>query len=404
MIVVNVLLRKMKVALEYPFGNFFYFLSAIIFKSNKVWIFGAWGGNLYADNPKYLFEYINSKHKEIDSIWLSRNEQLIENLRNKNFKAYKINSVPGLWYCCRASIAVISHGMIDVNRYACARLKIVQTWHGIPMKPVLLSDPKQKTIKKRKLLSKLSFIFPFLKKELDYENNLLICSSSTYVSTLLKQIFGKNAPLVETGFPRLDGLFQPDCQKEVSKEIITYQNQGLKVGIYMPTYRSNGEFDIIDFFTSEIDSINEGLVKNEQVLYLKIHPFDFYKLPKSLNACNIHFINDEHIDGDIYEVLGLFDFLITDYSSVVFDYLVLTKPVFFLVPDRESYVESNGAFVFDYEQLNLPVFTTWVELLAQTSEVQKFLSNELQSASILFHQLRDYDNSKRLYNEIIKKL
>lgn len=395
----------LKYFISYLLGNLQYAISFLIPRDDRLWVFGTWGGQKYCDSPKYLFEFVhNSSEIDVRVVWLTRSNEVLQYLKDQGLNVFKINSIQGLWIACRAKIAVVSHGMIDINRFACARLELIQTWHGIPMKPVLLSDPKQKTIKKRKLLSKLSSIFPFLKKELDYENNLLICSSSTYVSTLLKQIFGKNAPLVETGFPRLDGLFQPDCQKEVSKEIITYQNQGMKVGIYMPTYRSNGEFDIIDFFASEINSINECLVKNEQVLYLKIHPFDFYKLPKSLNACNIHFINDEQIDSDIYKVLGLFDFLVTDYSSVVFDYLVLAKPVFFLVPDREFYIQSNGAFVFDYEQLDLPVFTTWVELLVQTSEVQKFLSNELQSASVLFHQHRDFNNSKRLYNEIIKKL
>jgi CDP-glycerol glycerophosphotransferase (TagB/SpsB family) len=394
----------MKVIL-YLLGDILYFISYLIPKSSAIWVFGSWGGKEFADNPKYLYNYIKYNNPEIKTVWLTRNPILCKKLKKDGHTIFMCNSFKGIWYSCRAKIGVTSHGMIDLNRFACARLKIVQTWHGIPLKPVLLSDPKKASILKRKKLQLLSHVFLFLKKELNFNDNLVICSSSDYVTTILKLCFGEKTPLKNSGFPRLDGLFKPNSEYAISQRICKLKKQGKKIGIYMPTYRSDGEFDIISLLVNNFSNIEENLVINNQVLFLKIHPFEYYKIQNLKTSENIQFIINDEIEGDIYSILGFFDFLVSDYSSIIFDYLILSRPIYLLVPDRKQYITSNGNFVYDYVNIGLPVYENWDQLLDVISKpFLEVCPEKIKVLSQKFHTYRDGDSSRRLYEYVIKKL
>ena len=195
------------------------------------------------------------------------------------------------------------------------------------MKPVLLSDEKPVAVRKRKMLSQIMFFFPFLKKELLFDKNLIVCSSSFHVKKLLKNVFGDKAPLYNVGFPRLDGLFNFSNDNLLYKEVSNFKKNGYRVGIYMPTYRRKGEFDIISFMLKSKHEIEEKLLKSKAILYVKVH-YDFFKVKKAIQSETIIIIEENLINNDIYEVLNSFDFLISDYSSIVFDFLILIKPIY----------------------------------------------------------------------------
>jgi CDP-glycerol glycerophosphotransferase (TagB/SpsB family) len=394
----------MQIVFQYLIGFVLYSFSAIYPKNSRIWVFGAWGGKKYADNPRYLFEYTSRNHPEVTCVWLSTNSDIIEMLRRMGNKAYHPMSLRGILYSCKAKVGVVSHGMVDINRYACAGLKVVQTWHGIPMKPILLSDPKQQTKRRRKILLFLSLFFPFLKKDLVFDDHLIICSSSKFVTEVLKKVFGNNAPILETGFPRLDGLSTPLTEDFVYQQICQLKKEGVKVGIYIPTYRRKGEFNIVEYFLENIDNIGRHMAENGSQLYIRFHPFDFQNIPEDLKYSNINFLQDKDILWDFYKVLSCFDFLITDYSSICFDYALLNKPIIFLTPDRDSYIESNGYFVYDYINTNLPVYNTWNNLMEDFEHISKNRGKELLDFSKAIHTHRDGNSSKRLFTEVKNKI
>lgn len=392
--------------IKYTWGNLLFFISIFIPRSKTIWIFGAWAGRSYADNPKYLFEYVCENHPNISAIWLTHDKEIVKKLVNKNRKALLINSPLGIWYAMRAKVGVTSHGMVDINRFACAKLKLVETWHAIPIKPILLSDPKEGIKRKRKMMWCLSFMFPFLRKELDYNNRLAICGSSDFTNHVLKKVFGANAPIINTGFPRLDGIFNPEGSFPLSQRIVQQKKENRTIGIYMPTYRRKGEFDIINYFIDNVQFIDNELDRRGYFLYLRIHPFDLHIFPSDFSAKNIEFISNIEIGGDIYKILGLFDYLITDYSSVIFDFLIQPKPAFLFIPDFKSYIESNGALLFDYDELAIPTSNNWGELFNtidrtfQDSHTVKLFEN----IGSRIHHFMDDENSKRLYYYIKSKL
>jgi CDP-glycerol glycerophosphotransferase len=217
--------------------------------------------------------------------------------------------------------------------------------------------------------------------------------------------FGNHSPIEKTGYPRNDGMFlQPENTTFVQRVNIL-KKEGYKVGIYMPTYRLEGEFDIVQYFVQNIDIIDNKLKELKQVFFLKIHPFEYYKIPKEYKSNNIIFINNDEIAGDIYSVLGVFDFLISDFSSIIFDYFILERPVFLVVPDREKYIESNGRLVFDYRSIDIPVSNDWEGLL---SDLEKYNNGvyeaNIKSIADSFHDHKDGNSSRRLYENIVLKL
>ena len=390
---------------ELFFGNIVYFISLFVPKRKNVWIFGSKGGDSYSDNPKYVFEYINKNQPEIKTVWLTKNKIVLEHLRTIGVRVYYINSIKGIIWQMMAKVAIISHGISDINKYACGRLKIVECWHGVPMKPVLLSDPKEEALKKRENIRRLSFVLPYLRKRINYKEYFVICGSGDRSNKILKKVFGDNSNLISSGFPRLDGLFvENNYSISICREVDELKSQGKQIGIYMPTYRREGEFDIVDYFYKNIKEINNHLQRNNQSLFVKIHSFE-KNLKEKKNIGNVFFISNSEIKDDIYSILNKFDFLITDYSSIVFDFLILSRPVFFLTPDRESYIKSNGNFVFDYLDLNFDVFLTWDDFFSEVNfEKELSHSNKYKEAGMKFHAYIDGNNSERVVEYINSNL
>lgn len=394
----------MKIILYFLVGNIIYFISYITPKSSVIWVFGSYGGQYFSDNSKYFYNYIRLNHPEIKAIWITKNSVIYSKLKKQGHTVFMYNSIKGIYYSCRAKYGMTCHGMNDLNRMASARIKIIQAWHGIPMKPVLLSDPKESEILKRKIIYLLSYFIFFLKKQVGFDKNFVVLSSSDYVTNTILQIcFGKNAPFMNTGFPRLDGLFSPNMESEISQKIQSFKKEGKKIGIYMPTYRRENESDIVSLFVSNFQKIEKYLKLNNRVLFLKLHPFEHYKV-KGLKASeNIYFIDNNEIENDIYTILSFFDFLISDYSSIIFDYLLLARPTYLLVPDREDYIITNGNFVYDYMNIGLPVSENWKQLLDIISiPFDEVSPKNIYQISRKFHKYRDGDSSKRLYEHIIK--
>lgn len=391
----------MKLPFKYPFGILLYWLGYLIPKSNNIWVFGATGGLAFNESPKYIYNYIYANKINIKAIWLTRNPDVILALRKTDKKVFHINSLSGMWYTYRAKIGVISHGLTDINRYCSAKLKIMQCWHGVPFKPVLEADKKKHAIQRSILIHRLKYILPFLYKEIRYDKYLAICGSGVLANKILKRVFGKSANIIDSGFPRLDGLFNP-VKMWLTTKIRKLKKEEIKVGIYIPTYRKSGEFDIISYFNENIELISNELLKRDMYLFVKIHSFEENRTAINSKYERIYFIANDEIANDIYSVLGLFDFIITDYSSVIFDFLILQRPVFILCPDREEYIASNGAFVFDYKELKLNTYVSWEEFFENTDLGREENRNIYKSLSNKIHKHLDHNNTKRTVEFLLK--
>lgn len=408
----NKIVQKVTTFLVMVFNLPIYWISNIYPKEKNLWLFGAWGGEKYCDSSKYLFEYVNNQCPTINAIWFTKNKQVLKMVKNKGYTACLAYSLKGYLLSIRAKVGVISVGTGDINKYAIGKMKIVQLWHGIPLKPVVYSDPKKVTKNNLEKLKKLSYIFPFLLKGTDCKGALVV-SSSEETKALFSRIFNtKNVKI--TGYPKYDSLFMNNLKNiKINNFFLEYKKKGFKLGLYAPTYRKKLEFDIVNYLIQNLNIINKRLREMKIILAIRLHPANFKEItiePSRENfiKSNIRIINDTEIEQDIYSILSIFDFLITDYSSIFFDYLLLDRPIIFTPFDIEQYIQNNDQFLYDYKKITPgPKARDWNEVLEYIHEINDITNTyqkEREKIRNIFHRYVDGNNCKRVYEMIIKEI
>lgn len=342
------------------------FLAAIslIPKSKKVWVFGAWFGKKFADNPKYFFNYIKDLPEgTIKPIWICKDHELIKIVTSKyhnDIDIYHHMSLLGIYYQLTASVTFVGHSISsDLNPWFISfSTKRIQMWHGIPLKKIGFDDElSTRTWHKSNFFKLLSN---------DYYDYIL--SSGNLVSTLFSSAF--DIPLnkvVETGFPRNDGLL-------INKSSIGPKDYLKKSKfIYMPTFRDNMGDEISLFsemYNFSFVKLEKFLDENDIELSLRVHPVN--RPPEFIlnlieTSQNINLSEDD----DIYETLDTYDCLITDYSSIMFDYCLTKKPIIFSPFDLNKYLTVDRKMYFNYSDITAgyPIATDWNELMAEMAKV-----------------------------------
>ena len=382
-----------------------YYISIYIKRDPNLWVFGAWFGDKYADNSKHLFEYVAENNKEIKVIWLSKNKKIVKKLRSNNYCSYGTYSLKGYYYTLRAKFIFISTSILDVNYYVAGNSKIIQLWHGTPLKKIMYDD--KKTFNGDTLLRNIYYIlFPFKKKARDYSDAFFMVPSETVKKTFLSAFKCPDSNVYITGYSRNDALFNPNKIIECSiyDKLKQYFNE-YKIGLYLPTHRNEGGKLFIETLLDEFILLNEYLKKNKIILLVKLHYYHQKEINDSnIKFSNIVFIKDSEINDDIYNILPIADFLLTDYSSVYFDYLLLKRPIFFIPFDYDSYTKIDREFYYDYlSVVPGPVCYTWDDLIVELNYYIKNSKDDYQlKREDISKQFNFYSNSfsERIYNTV----
>lgn len=329
----------------------FSFFSYLIPKNDKIWVFGAWYGKRYNDNSRFLYEYVNKFHKDIKTIWLTRDLKMFKKLKNNNKNVYLIKSFLGIYYSFIAKYQICCNtAQEDLNKYSlCSKNYIINLWHGAPIKNI---DPLSKN---GKYAMK---IVDYLKKLFFYPKINLFCSLSENDKKIFKKRFSKN--VIITGFPRNDILYKTNKNKSKIKKIL-----------YLPTFRGcYNKTKKTNFFENlNIKIFSKWLKNNHITFYTKLHPLDNNE-NKNLQTNNFKFIKDDEID-ELYVFLKDIDILITDYSSVVFDFLFTNKPIILYAFDLKKYKKTQGMY---YNLKNIapgPVCNKWSEVINEIKKINK---------------------------------
>jgi CDP-glycerol glycerophosphotransferase (TagB/SpsB family) len=362
-------------------------LSNLIPKDHNLWIIGAWYGKTYNDNSKYLFEYINKTKKNIKIVWLTKNYKVITYIKEKGFEVHHFFSPLALLYGFRAGVAIFSSSLTyDLNSWCISeQTKKVQLWHGAGIKK----------------------IYPLE----DCRSYSLITASSLAIKKKFEECFGVDKKEIKiTGFPRTDGLLQKALfDSSINKTILDLKGAGNKIGIYLPTFRKTSGFEPLKNFIDNQNKINSFFKK--QRIHLFIKPHFFYdinnQLPKldEIKYSNLHYFYENGIKDDLYSILGLVDFLITDYSSVYTDFLFFDKPIIFTPFDLFRYKNKDQGLYFDYNSVTPgPKAKSWNDVFKYLKDYKKTNSlykNERQRILTFFHQYKDQNNCERVYKAII---
>lgn len=335
-----------------------YLVSSLVPKSANLWIFGAWFGQKFTDNPMRLFLHAQAAG-ERTCVWITRSRTLARTLRAQGYRAHYYLAPAGIWCQMRAGAAFFTHDTaIDMLGPAIsARTRRFQLWHGTPLKKIRYggnTGGRAGYSRQRRLVHAL---FPW-KSDVGYD---FVPAASEASVAHLKEAF-RTEHVYVTGYPRNDVLVPGD---------IADARPPLTRCIYMPTFR--GEFRTADsslrtnrFLAAtgfDVERLDRLCAQAEISLTLRLHPTN---RPDEAMVAAIRASTSIRLDdsADIYEALNGYDLLITDYSSIFFDFFITGKPIVHVPFDLDDYRSNSRDLYFGYEDICLtPGLSTWDDVL-----------------------------------------
>ncbi|WP_010631893.1 CDP-glycerol glycerophosphotransferase family protein [Sporolactobacillus vineae] len=280
--------------------------------------------------------------------------------------------------------------------------KVIELWHGFPLKSMGLMDESE--VGKEKI-------------ENQWVNVDAVVSYSNLYNQSMKKCFGiAESKFKILGVPRNDFLLRSDGKNNIRK--MFHINNNDRFIFYMPTWRhtprlnrNDGNrswknlFDIPEFNSERFEIF---LKKHHYKLIVKLHPADermfINRVPKSENILILSstLLVDHQLD--IYELLSGADLLITDYSSVYFDFLLLNKPIIFTPVDLESYQKTRGLILKPYEKWTPgPKVTTQHDLedqIVKSMTDVNYFSKERENIKNIVHEYQDDHSTERVWKFI----
>ncbi|MEC2158529.1 CDP-glycerol glycerophosphotransferase family protein [Virgibacillus halodenitrificans] len=362
----------------------------------KTIVFESFHGKQFSDNPKALYQYIAMNYPSYKLYWS------FDKRYQDNFKHEKLKKLPRFgmkWILVMARAEYwISNSRLPLWIPKPRGTIYVQTWHGTPLKKLgndikEVHMPGTDTIKYKKNFTKEA-------EKWDY-----LVSPNSYSTEIFKRAFDFKKTVLESGYPRNDVLIN-DNNKKVVDAIKRNLNIPLdkKVILYAPTWRDNNfygkgkyKFDI----KLDLTKLKKEL-KDDYVLVLRMHYLvsEDFDLPKHKD-----FVYDFSNYNDINHLYLISDVLITDYSSVFFDFANLRKPILFFTYDIENYRDELRGFYFNIEDTAPgPHLKTNEEIITYLKLIKSGhyeLPEGFESFYEKFCYLEDGKASKRIAESII---
>lgn len=390
-----------KKLIKYTLGYPLYLISYLIPKNKNIWLFGNMHG--YYDNSKYLFLSALSD-RNIHCYWVSKDKNLVKTLNKKQIPSVYTFSIKGIFLSLRAKVYIYSYSIEDINFWTSARAKKVNLWHGVGIKKI----QSQITIGS----SKNNFNASFYNKIRSPQNFIkpdLFLSTSPLMNKHFSESF--QIPLsriVEATYPRCNILLkdsydifkfiesnEPDPSLYLFlKDIKKYSSSYL----YMPTWRDSGKKNLDNL---NLDTLNEYLTSKNKIFFIKLHPNEFNNKNRSQeNYSNIRFVNK---NLDIYLLLHFIDCLITDYSSIYFDFLIMkNKKIILYAYDFHEYITSERDFAFDYNEY-MPGIKAYnqIELINEMDSSHFIVQKDIEKIKKLFWS---NNNNEQYIIQSIKKI
>ena len=273
------------------------------------------------------------------------------------------------------------------------KVHIIQLWHGTGTIKKFGQDVNKGRLKK-------------LEKKANSRMTHLIVNSD-YTKRLYAQVFGIGEEKVFAyGLPRTDLFFDENKSKKRIQDF--YQQypmlQGKKLILYVPTFRDNEcQNPRIVFDTSLwCEQMTE-----EYVLLLRVHPFVSEAFEKSQLQKSVILKNNKIFSmssyPDISTLLLVADCVITDYSSVIFEYCILKRPMIFFAYDLEQFSDQGRGFYENYEEyVPGPVVKNSDEII---SLLKKEQFDKTKIEAFVKHNYKYFDgkSAERIYLNIILK-
>ena len=379
--------------------KWFYRLCLVLFPVNKkVLVFESNAGRNYTGNPRYIYE-------ELVRQGLDRNYRIyyvfdhpgevrlpgrVRKIRRMRFLYYYAFAVAGIWVCDLRLPNEL------VKRKGCT---YIQTWHGTPLKKLAL-DMTQVHIGGEEDLGAYQEEFRKNTRTWDY-----LISQNPFSTKIFRHAFDFHKKVLEIGYPRNDVLFVKNKKRaaqKIKKRLGIPEDK--KLMLYAPTWRDDEYYREGEYkFASPLDyRMLWEYFGGEYCMIAKYHylvkdPIDWSEYEGFLYPCDMSY--------DISYLYLASDLLITDYSSVMFDYSILDRPMFFFAYDRKRYEDVLRGFYFDFpEEAPGPVVETTEELVEAIKQYdRKKYEERIRAFHEKFNSVEDGTAAKKVVRLICEK-
>lgn len=299
-------------------------------------------GKSITDSPYAIFKSLIRQHRyrKYKHIWV------VDNRKTLLFYQSKLNHYKNIEFVIKESTEYLkalteSKYLINNSTFPSYFIKkpkqiYINTWHGTPLKYMGLDIENG-------LHGSQNIIKNFLSS--DY-----LISPNRYTTTIFKRAFKLEniygGEFLEIGYPRID-LTLNSTRKDIISELNHYLhiNNDQSILLYCPTWRGedvNAPEASLNHIVEEVKKLETHL---EYQVLVKVHPY-LYKDALKIKSLKPYLIPDYF---DTNEILAIVDLMITDYSSIFFDYLVTNKPIVFYTPDFDEYQSSRGMYIANHD-------------------------------------------------------
>ncbi len=319
----------------------------------KIWSFLNIINRAVKKSPDSIFIYSNLGFRDnVRAVY----DHLIENGYNKkyrivcslnDFEKYRFNApenvkfvgnLYGLLCFFRSRFCFYCFGKYPVK--PAAGQTVINLWHGMPLKRIGNME--------------------YGKEKIDYNYfSFLLCTSDFFRETMKKSFSCSDEQIFICGQPRTDIMLNdsPEYSRSaVMAKLFGSFSRSRHLMVWLPTFRSGRQTETGLMSEEILSSLDDLCKRYNWTVLIKLHPLSPVKA-ESLPECRfIRAISQEELEKDrlnLYTVLKASDCLVTDYSSVYFDYLLLDRPIGFTVNDMEAYGRERG-FVFDDPEEYMP--------------------------------------------------
>lgn len=321
-------------------------MAASIPKRKNLAVFFGRSNSCFIDNVKYFFLYCAKNVPEITSVYISFDRKRTADLKSMGLPVMWVNDDDAAQLMASAGLVVCDDFSWKDQPALWALMseaKSIQIWHGIPLKAIGFPEINSSVNMNPQKAENLTFVYS------GYD--AAVSTSPFFTENAFSKIF-RAKEFIECGYPRNDVLMRRpskldmiNTDTELYAKLIKFRKNGGKTVFFMPTFRDNGG-DPFEDGALDIMRLSKFCQQQNIMFICKLHPY--------LSVNNVALPpNIEMVDpkSDPYPLLGLCDTLLTDYSSIYFDFLLVDKPIIFYPYDFEDYISKNRELLFDFETM-----------------------------------------------------
>lgn len=366
---------------------------------DKTIVFQAFAGKIYGCSPRAIYEVMlrDPRFDDFTFIWVfqdvDRHDFLLQDARTRI-----VHHESAAYYEAfrHAKYWVVNH-MIPLTITKLPGQVMIQCWHGTPLKK-LRTDISEDSV----IPDSASDILR--KNSIDTRRYDYFISPSRYASKHFTEAFRLDAPevdveMLEVGYPRNDYLatFTGSDALRIKKELGIPQDK--KVLLYAPTWRDDQYDANMEYrYEPAVDfaALQRSLGDSYVVLF-RLHTY----ITETLNLKEYAgFIYDvSHVDN-INELYIVSDILVTDYSSVFFDFANLKRPILFYMYDKDHYQQELRGFYLPVSELPGDIVTTQSELVERLQDFEAYQERTKQRIAA-FHDTYNYLDDGRASERVI---